>query len=172
VSFYDGATKLADDTTPPYEFVWMAAQAGTHLLTAVAVDDSGLATASNVVNVTVTGLPPSVTMTSPVWVSGTPTPANTSPATVNFEATAVGVPVAASRIGGIPDLIDDGRTGYLFDPLDAGSIRQAISRWAENPEETAALAKTAKQEALARFHPRVVAARHLEIYREVLEATR
>lgn len=87
---------------------------------------------------------------------------------VVLEAMAAGVPVAASRIGGIPDLIDDGRTGFLFDPLDAGSIRQAILDWAGSPEKAAALAATAKQEALARFHPRVVAARHLEIYREVL----
>ncbi len=89
---------------------------------------------------------------------------------VVLEAMAAGVPVAASRIGGIPDLIDDGRTGFLFDPLDAGSIRQAVSRWAESPEMTAALAETAKREALARFHPRVVAARHLEIYREVVRS--
>lgn len=87
---------------------------------------------------------------------------------VILEAMAAGVPVAASRIGGIPDLIDDGRTGYLFDPLDGESVRQAVSRWAESPETTAALAETAKREALARFHPRVVAARHLEIYREVV----
>ncbi len=87
---------------------------------------------------------------------------------VVLEAMAAGVPVAASNIGGIPDLIDDGRTGFLFDPLDAGSIRQAVTRWAESQAKTAALAATAKQEALARFHPKVVAARHLEIYREVL----
>ena len=87
---------------------------------------------------------------------------------VVLEAMAAGVPVAASNIGGIPDLIDDGRTGFLFDPLDAGSICQAILKWAENPSETAALANTAKREALERFHPRVVASRHLEIYREAL----
>ena len=87
---------------------------------------------------------------------------------VILEAMAAGVPIAASRIGGIPDLIDDGRTGYLFDPLDARSIRQAVSRWAESPEKTAALSATAKQEALARFHPKVVATKHLEIYREIL----
>jgi glycosyltransferase involved in cell wall biosynthesis len=87
---------------------------------------------------------------------------------VVLEAMAAGVPVAASRIGGIPDLVDDGRTGYLFDPLDGASIRQAVTRWAKSPEAGTALAATAKQEALARFHPRIVAAQHLEIYREVL----
>ena len=87
---------------------------------------------------------------------------------VVLEAMAAGVPVAASRIGGIPDLIEDGKTGFLFDPLDPGSIRQAILNWAADPQASAALAVRAKQEAMARFHPRVVAARHLEIYREVL----
>lgn len=87
---------------------------------------------------------------------------------VILEAMAAGVPVAASRIGGIPDLIDNERTGYLFDPLDADSIRRAIAEWARNPNNTAILAETAKREAIVRFHPRVVAAKHLEIYRELL----
>jgi glycosyltransferase involved in cell wall biosynthesis len=44
---------------------------------------------------------------------------------VILEAMAAGVAVAASKIGGILDLIDDGRTGYLFDPLDSAFIQQA-----------------------------------------------
>lgn len=87
---------------------------------------------------------------------------------VVLEAMAAGVPVAASNIGGIPDLIDDGRTGYLLDPLDIESIRQAVMRWVDNPSQATKFAATAKQEALQRFHPRVVAARHLEIYRQTL----
>lgn len=87
---------------------------------------------------------------------------------VILEAMAAGVPVAASAIGGIPDLIEDNRTGYLFDPLDENSIRHALTNWKQSPEKTAILAKTAKQEALIRFHPTVIAERHLEIYREVL----
>ena len=88
---------------------------------------------------------------------------------VVLEAMAAGVPVAASRIGGIPDLIDDGRTGLLFDPLDGASIRKAVMQWTEHPDQAAAMAATAKEEAMQRFHPRVVAARHLDIYREVLK---
>lgn len=91
---------------------------------------------------------------------------------VVLEAMAAGIPVAASRIGGIPDLIDDGRTGYLFDPLNSESVREAVSKWAENPEKTATLCALAKQEANTRFHPSVVAARHLEIYKEAIEKYR
>jgi glycosyltransferase involved in cell wall biosynthesis len=87
---------------------------------------------------------------------------------VVLEAMAAGVPVAASRIGGIPDLIDDGRTGYLLDPLDHESMRQSVLRWSENSEKTTAMTASAKQEAYTRFHPKVVAARHLSVYRETL----
>ncbi|MEO5917122.1 MAG: glycosyltransferase family 4 protein [Luteolibacter sp.] len=87
---------------------------------------------------------------------------------VILEAMAAGVPVAASNIGGIPDLIEHGVTGLMFDPQDAKSIQGAVTRWQENPDETAAMAARAKQVAGQRFHPEVIARRHLEIYREAL----
>ena len=39
-----------------------------------------------------------------------------------LEAMASGMPVIGSRIGGIPELIDDGVTGYLFNPSDATDL--------------------------------------------------
>lgn len=87
---------------------------------------------------------------------------------VVLEAMAAGVPVAAARIGGIPDLIDDGRTGLLFDPRDPDCIRSAISRWATDPDAAATRAAASHTEALARFHPQVVARQHLALYQELL----
>lgn len=66
VSFYDGATPLGTDTSSPYSYSWINAPTGAHALTAVALDNSGLSTTSNVVNVTVSSIPPpTVSITSP-----------------------------------------------------------------------------------------------------------
>jgi GT2 family glycosyltransferase/glycosyltransferase involved in cell wall biosynthesis len=49
------------------------------------------------------------------------------------EAFAAGIPVVGSRIGGIPELIDDGRNGLLFEPGDANGLARALTRLIEDP---------------------------------------
>ncbi len=65
VEFYDGATKLSTVTSGPYTFDWIGATAGNHVLTAVAVDNSGATTLSGVVNLNVFNVPPTVALTEP-----------------------------------------------------------------------------------------------------------
>ena len=85
-----------------------------------------------------------------------------------LEAMAAGVPVVASQVGGLPDLIEEGKTGFFCDPLEAASMAAAVEKVLVNPSAAAEVARQARQRARERFHPEVIARRHLEIYREVL----
>lgn len=87
---------------------------------------------------------------------------------VVLEAMAVGLPVIASRVGGVPDLIKDGETGMMFDPHDAISMRNVTERMITSTETRERIGRSARAEALVRFHPTVIARRHLGFYREVL----
>lgn len=85
-----------------------------------------------------------------------------------LEAMAAGVPVLAARVGGIPELIEHERTGLLFDPLSTAGILGAVERLLKFPEQTAAMAAAATEEARNRFHPVRVAQKHLNLYQELL----
>jgi glycosyltransferase involved in cell wall biosynthesis len=88
---------------------------------------------------------------------------------VVLEAMAAGLPVLAAKVGGVPELIEDGKTGLLCDPLDPASMGVAVGKMLDDADLFQKLALAAKQEAVARFHPLVIARAHLEIYREVLK---
>ena len=65
VDFYNGATLLGTATASPYSFTWSNVAAGTYSLTAMATDNSGSATTSSAVNITVNAPPPSGTLPPP-----------------------------------------------------------------------------------------------------------
>lgn len=87
---------------------------------------------------------------------------------VVLEAMAAGVPVLASKVGGVPDLIEPEITGLFCDPQQSESFSAGVARLLDGQELARKIAATAKTAARQRFHPLVVARRHLEIYREVL----
>ena len=87
-----------------------------------------------------------------------------------LEAMAAGVPVLAAKVGGLPDLIEEGRTGLVCDPLDAARMRCGVSQLLDQPALARALAVTARRRARERYHPQVIARRHMEIYQEVLQS--
>ncbi len=70
VEFYDGTTKLGEDTGAPFLFAWSNVLAGSHTLRAVATDDSGLVRTSGPVSITVVaGFTTNLTLisTGAVW---------------------------------------------------------------------------------------------------------
>jgi glycosyltransferase involved in cell wall biosynthesis len=86
---------------------------------------------------------------------------------VVLEAMAAGVPVMASKVGGVPDLIEPETTGLFCDPARPENFREGVEKLLDNRPWARQLAENARAEALGRFHPRVIAQKHLEIYREV-----
>lgn len=89
---------------------------------------------------------------------------------VVLEAMAAGLPVAASRVGGVPDLVKHETTGILFDPNSLEATQSAILRFIDSPELRESFGTAGRKHALETFHPQVIAQKHLEIYQSVLQS--
>lgn len=84
------------------------------------------------------------------------------------EAMAASVPVVASRLGGIPWMLDDGRSGCLIDdPLDSGQVTEAMRR-ALAPAQWAEFSRASKKRA-EMFRASRVAGQTIAVYREILK---
>ncbi len=86
---------------------------------------------------------------------------------VILEAAAGGLPFAASNVGGVPDLIEDGKTGVLFDPRNPTDMRDKIAALLAEPTQLTELGARARARAEQNFRPSVIAAAHLQIYRGI-----
>ncbi len=62
-----------------------------------------------------------------------------------IEAQCLGTPVLGSNIGGIPELIEDGVSGMLFEPKDVEGLKQKIQGMFQHPFDYEALARQAQQ---------------------------
>jgi len=113
VEFFQGATKLGEDSSSPYTFDWAGVPVGSYALRAIATDNLGARGTSAVVNVTV-GI-----STSPTVSGKTPAPGNVSSLssiTVTFSENVTGVDAADLLINGAPATSVTGSgTAYTFD---------------------------------------------------------
>lgn len=87
---------------------------------------------------------------------------------VILEAMAAGLPVAASNVGGIPDLITHQETGILFDPNDPDSMQKSILAILADSTARHELIIRARKKILQHHLPESIARRHLAIYQEML----
>jgi phosphatidyl-myo-inositol dimannoside synthase len=78
---------------------------------------------------------------------------------VFLEAAASGVPAVAGRSGGAWEAVDDGSTGYVVDPLDAGAVAAALERLLADPELRRRMGAAARARAEQAFAYDTLAAR-------------
>ncbi|MEU4035256.1 glycogen synthase [Streptomyces collinus] len=90
---------------------------------------------------------------------------------VNLEAMACGTPVVASRVGGIPEVVDDGRTGLLVDVDDAfeASLARALDTVLGDPEAARRMGEAGRVRAVGEFGWDAVARRTAGLYEEILK---
>ncbi|MFE9995252.1 glycogen synthase [Streptomyces avermitilis] len=90
---------------------------------------------------------------------------------VNLEAMACGTAVVASRVGGIPEVVDDGRTGVLV-PVDddfEASLAHALDSVLGDPEAARRMGEAGRERAVREFGWDAVARRTVHLYEEVLK---
>lgn len=87
-----------------------------------------------------------------------------------LEALSCGAPVAAFRVGGIPDLIEEGRTGFLARPGEAADLARVLVTSAANGPRLEAMRADCRRHAEKCFPLRLQASRYQELYRRMRPA--
>lgn len=86
-----------------------------------------------------------------------------------IEAMTAGCPVVATRVGGLPDLIDDHKTGRLVPPRDADALASAVLDLLQSPHTARELGRNAQEFVRQRFTVRRLLSDMDHLYTELLE---
>jgi sugar transferase (PEP-CTERM/EpsH1 system associated) len=85
-----------------------------------------------------------------------------------LEAMATGLPVVAARVGGNPELVQDGLTGRLYDPADPRALEQALLPYLTDPALRLAHGKAARDRVVQNFSLDAMVNRYSALYDELL----
>jgi len=85
---------------------------------------------------------------------------------------ASGLPVIASDVGGLREVVEDSRSGIVVPPANAGAIAAAIVRLAESAELRSQMGAAARARVVENYSIEKMAARTLALYRECVRKTR
>jgi glycosyltransferase involved in cell wall biosynthesis len=85
-----------------------------------------------------------------------------------MEAMAHALPVIATHVGGVPEIVEDGVSGILVEPDDSAALACAISALADQPERAVRLGRNGARRAAQEFNAGVLAPRMVGLYDDLL----
>src|SRR5438445_4882620 len=88
---------------------------------------------------------------------------------INLEAMACETPVVASAVGGILEVVEDGKTGVLVEPAKPEALADAIRRLLEDPARARAMGRAGRLRVEAHFAWSSVAERTREVYADAID---
>ena len=88
------------------------------------------------------------------------------------EAQACGTPVAAFDLGGLPDIVDHEKTGWLAPPFEVEAMAKGVLWMLQDAERIAMLSSQSRALALERYSPAVVVQQYCNVYDEALHKGR
>ena len=91
---------------------------------------------------------------------------------VALEALAAGVPVVATAVGGTPEVIEDGRTGYLVPPGDASALARRIHDVICDPDTRDRFIRQGRDHVAMHFSFATQAARYRELFDQLRDQAR
>jgi len=89
-----------------------------------------------------------------------------------MEAMGAGLPVVASRVGGVPDLVREGETGFMILPDDVEKYAEKIILLLKNDQLRKKLGSNARHFAEKHLNKQTILAQLETVYREILASTR
>jgi glycosyltransferase involved in cell wall biosynthesis len=99
----------------------------------------------------------------------TPTRNDNLPTTV-MESLSCATPVLAFGVGGIPEMIQDGQTGWVLTPGDTAALIQAATTFVQMaPQERQAMGERARTFAVSQYEQSQVAERYHQLYDSLLK---
>lgn len=87
---------------------------------------------------------------------------------VLVEAMASGKPIVATKVGGVPEVVEDGVTGFLVPPQDSDALASAILRLAKDEKLRKMMGNKGRERVVEEFDISLTARRYEQLYKEAL----
>jgi glycosyltransferase involved in cell wall biosynthesis len=87
-----------------------------------------------------------------------------------LEAVGLGTPVVLTRVGGVPEIVDSGRTGLLVPPGDPAALAEGIMSVLDDPERASEMARAGAEDVRRRFGVQRMCREYESLYGRLLRS--